>query len=247
MKLTLSRFIAILLVVFWVSSGMRSPVNAQEAGHEHDAGSSMEMHHMHLMMNHGLAMVAEGSNLVMLAEMKMSPDLDPVALNHGRSMMEEGKEMIQHMLSGPEMEAMHKSGHGNAPLMVYTHSLAKAMLDYVDMLQNMKMGEMKPEDTMTMHHMHILINHAMEMAAEGSKLVMIGQMEMAKDMDRHSVEHGRKMLTEARELIKEVMEGKAMSAMHTRQTGSSSEMAYTHNLAKAATDLLDLMEKMPGA
>lgn len=33
---------------------------------------------------------------------------------------------------------------------------------------------------MTMHHMHVMINHAVEMAAEGSNLVMLGQMNMAK-------------------------------------------------------------------
>jgi hypothetical protein len=115
MKLSLCRLVVIPLAVFWVSLSIWSSARAQEAKHEHDAGASMEMRHMHIMMNHGLEMVTEGSNLVMLAEMNMSPDLDPVTLNHGRSMMEEGRGMIQHMLSGPEMEAMHKSGHGDAP------------------------------------------------------------------------------------------------------------------------------------
>lgn len=33
--------------------------------------------------------------------------------------------------------------------------------------------------SLTLHHMHIMINHAVEMAAEGSKLIMIGEMDMA--------------------------------------------------------------------
>lgn len=33
---------------------------------------------------------------------------------------------------------------------------------------------------MTMHHMHVMIYHAMEMAAEGSNLVMLGLMNMTK-------------------------------------------------------------------
>ena len=47
-----------------------------------------------------------------------------------------------------------------------------------------------------MHHMHFMINHSVEMAAEGSNLVMIGEMDMAKGVDALSISHGRTMIKE---------------------------------------------------
>jgi len=245
MKSTIGRLLGTFIAIGLVAFCMTGFVHAAETSHKHGADGAMEMHHMHMMMNYGLEMVVEGSNLVMLAEMKMSPDLDPATASHGRSMMKQGKEMIQNMLNGPEMEAMHKSGHGGSPLMKYTHALAMAMLNVVDMLEKMEMTEMKPDDAMTMHHMHILINHALEMATQGSNMVMLGQMGMAKSIDKHSVEDGKLMIAEARALMKEVMNGKAMTQMHTRAAGTSSEMDYTHKLDAAANELVDLLEKMP--
>lgn len=35
-------------------------------------------------------------------------------------------------------------------------------------------GPNKPAHDMTMHHRHVMINHSLEMAAEGSNLVLLG-------------------------------------------------------------------------
>ncbi|MGO9612546.1 MAG: hypothetical protein ACLPX5_05890, partial [Dissulfurispiraceae bacterium] len=43
--------------------------------HKH-GGSEMGMHHMHMLMGHGITMVVEGSNMAMLAQMKMAPGVD---------------------------------------------------------------------------------------------------------------------------------------------------------------------------
>ncbi len=55
------------------------------------------------------------------------------------------------------------------------------------------------------------------------------------------------MLTSASDLLSEVMEGKAMKDMHTRgiTQETSTDMALAHELAVAATKVLDLQSKMP--
>ncbi len=206
----------------------------------------MDMHHMHIMMDHGLSMVTEGSNLVMLADMGMAPSLDPLTLDHGRHMMKEGKELIEHTMSGKEMKSMHMAGHGNDPLMKYTHELGNVMMDYVDTVDNMAMkGEMSG-DMMTMHHMHILINHAVNMAADGANLIMLGKMHMAKGVDKGSIEHGEMMISDADKLLAEVMKGKAMEEMHEKGIKmNNSMMAYTHKLGGAAKKVIDLLSDMP--
>jgi hypothetical protein len=209
--------------------------------------TDMHLHHMHTMMCHGLTMALQGSNLVMLSEMKMAPGIDEITLAHGRKMIADGKAMIVSMLSGKHMTKMHKEGHGNSPLMKYTHELGKGMLAVVDDLNEMKMEGMNSQDDMKMHHMHIALNHALEMAAEGSGLVMAGQMKMAGGIDRHSIDHGRQMIADARQLWKDVMSGSAMTEMH--KAGATPEasamMADTHKLAKDEKKVLDLLADMP--
>ena len=214
---------------------------------EHGGEASMDMHHMHILMNHGLEMVAEGSNLVMLAKMNMTAALDPMTLEHGQNMIKNGREVIEHVLKGPEMQAMHKAGHGDDPLMKYTHELGNAELAVVDLLENMNMEGPMTDDMMTMHHMHIMINHALEMAAQGSNMVMLGQMGMSS-MDKYSIEHGKMMLSNASSVLKEVMTGKAMMDMHAKGvTGGNAMMADTHKIGNAAKTVIDLLDKMASA
>jgi hypothetical protein len=234
---------AVMAVAFMLSIGLSGTAHAQHGG-----DASMDMHHLHMLMNHGLEMVAEGSNMVMLAEMKMASTIDPMTLEHGRHMIKSGKEVIEHALKGPEMQAMHTAGHGDAPLMKYTHELGNAMMDVVTMLEKMSMeGPMSP-DMMTMHHMHIMINHALEMAAQGSNMVMMGQMGMSKDIDKYSNEHGKMMLSDARAVLTEVMTGKAMTGMHEKGVaGGNAMMADTHKIGDAAKKVIDLLDKMASA
>ena len=98
---------------------------------------------------------------------------------------------------------------------------------------------------MGMHHQHIMTNHALGMALEGSNLVMLGQMGMAKGVDKVSVDHGKMMIKNARGLWTEVIEGKSMKDMHdTGAPMTSPMMAYTHKLAEAQLKVMDLLGKM---
>ena len=234
------------VLMFALSFVMFRSASAEEMKHmHHGKNADMEMHHMHILMNHGLEMVTEGANLVMLAEMKMAPSLDHLTLEHGHHMITDGKELIDHTLSGHEMKSMHKAGHGDDPLMKYTHELGHAMMDYANIVDNMSMGDMSG-DMMTMHHMHILINHAVDMAAEGSDLAMLGHMGMANGIDKESIEHGKMMKSDADKLLTEVMEGKAMTEMHKKGVKMDNEMmAETHKLGAAARKIIDLLSDMP--
>ncbi|VVM06907.1 hypothetical protein MAMC_01331 [Methylacidimicrobium cyclopophantes] len=98
--------------------------------------------------------------------------------------------------------------------------------------------------SMEYHHMHDVINHAVEMAAEGSNLVMLGEMNMAPGIDELAVEHGKSAIREAKALVKKVMESKTMTQLHEKGAGQSSEMAYTHKLAAAANAYIDLLAEM---
>jgi hypothetical protein len=178
--------------------------------------------------------------------MKMAPGVDETTMAHGRKMVEEGKAMLREMLGGSHMKALHKQGHAKDPLMTYTHELGGAMLAVASDLENMKMDMSTPAD-MKMHHMHIALNHALEMAAEGANLVMIGQMKMAKGADEHGIKHGREMIEDARKLWKDVLTGPAMTEMHAAGTTpeGSAVMGATHKLAENQEKVLELLANMP--
>lgn len=216
-------------------------------GKGHGGDAHMKMHHLHIMMNHGLSMVTEGSNLVMLADMKMVPSLDKLTRDHGKEMIKNGKATIQRSLSGDEMMGMHKAGHGpdKNKSMKYTHDLGEAILKYVGLIEDMKMGS-KGDAMMAMHHQHILINHALEMAAEGSNLDMLGDMKMAGSVDDFSISHGKMMIRSAKTLLAEVTEGKAMTSLHKKGHGPGDDpaMAHTHELIEAALKIISLLGGM---
>jgi plasmid stability protein len=167
---------------------------------------------------------------------------------HGRKMIKSGREVIERALKGPEMQAMHKGGHGDNPLMKYTHELGNAITTVADLLEKMSMEGPMTDDMMAMHHMHIMINHALEMAAQGSNMVMLGQMGMSKDVDKYAIEHGKMMLADARATLTEVMTGKAMTGMHEKGVaGGNAMMADTHKIGDAAKNVVDLLDKMASA
>ena len=242
-KVTLFSFLTLVISVFLVVSGL---VYAEEMKHKHGGSADMGMHHFHMLMDHGLTMVTEGSNMAMLAEMKMAPGVDKKTLQHGQHMIKEGKDLITRALNGPEMTAMMKQ-HAKDPVMDYTHQLGEAMLKLTDMLQKMSMEDMSSPDMMAMHHMHIMINHAVQMAADGANLIMLGQMGMAGDIDKLTIEHGKTMLSDAKSMVNEMMEGKEMKEMHAKGTTpeKSPMMGMSHKQAEAATKVIDLLSKMP--
>jgi hypothetical protein len=231
--------VASLLIVF------SSHAYAKEMKHK-KGGATMEMHHFHMLMNHGLSMVAEGSNMAMLAEMKMAPGVDQKTLEHGKQMIKEGKDLITRALSGPEMMAMMKK-HAKDPLMEYTHRLGEAMLKVTDILEKMSLEDMSSPDMMAMHHMHMMINHALQMAADGTNLIMLGQMRMAGDVDKLSVEHGKAMLNDGKSMVTDMMGSKEMMDMHAKGVTpeKSPMMAMSHQHAEAVMKVIDLLSKMP--
>ncbi len=118
-------------------------------------GHEMSMHHQHILMGHGLSMVLEGSNMVMLGQMNMVAALDPMSVEHGKMMISNGKGLIERALSGPEMMAMHKEGKSpkDDPMMKATHDLGESFLKMTGLVEKMEMGG-EGEHSMAMHHMH---------------------------------------------------------------------------------------------
>jgi hypothetical protein len=92
-----------------------------------------------------------------------------------------------------------------------------------------------------------MINHALGMAAEGSNLIMLGQMGMAGDVDTFTIEHGKMMMKDAKTMISEIMDDKAMKEMHAKGVSPEKDpmMKETHRLSELTLKIIDMLEKMP--
>lgn len=209
--------------------------------------AEMEMHHLHILLNQGISMAAEGSSLVMLAGMQTTPALDRPTLRHGQMMIVNGRELIHRSLSGPEMASLSEGGHAGSPLMKYSRELGETMLAYMKLLEKLDIDRMSSHRTITLQRMNIILNHALGMASEGANLIMIARMGMAGEVDRVSLEHGEWMIAHARELCRETIDGEAMKRL--RDLGvtpeSSSMMALTRDLADAVSKIIGLLARMP--
>ena len=213
-----------------------------------EAGHDMSSHHQHMMLNHALGMTLEGYNMGMIGNMDMAMGVDQSAVDHGNMMIKNGKALFTETMSGKTMMGMHHAGKDpmKDPAMAYTHKLAEKQLKVIDLLG--KMPKVEAGQGMAIHHQHIMLNHALKMALEGSNSIMLGDMGMAKGVDDISIEHGKMMLKNARALFNEVMSGKNMINLHMSGTSpeSNETMAYTHELAEAQLQVITLLDEMSG-
>jgi hypothetical protein len=244
-KLNCLSIVLTLIVMFaGVAHAAMATGNGQEAGH------GMSMHHQHIMLNHALGMVIEGSNMEMLGQMGMEKGIDEVSVEHGKMMMKQGRAMYDEIMSGDTMMKMHSSGKSpkDDPMMKFTHELAGAQLKVMEMLKQMS-SSAHAGHGMAMHHQHTMLNHALGMTLSGSNMVMLGQMGMAKGVDEVSVEHGKMMMKDGQKLWNEIMSGKSMMKTHKEGTSPKDNpgMAYTHKLAEAQMKVMNLLLGMPPA
>lgn len=98
---------------------------------------------------------------------------------------------------------------------------------------------------MVMHHMHMMLNHAVELATKGSNLVMVGEMGMAGEIDTISIEEGKALIADAKVMVNKVMKSDTMKNMHLDGvTGTNDAMAHTHHMGDAAMKYIELLEGM---
>ena len=227
--------------VSWVSPALG------EMRHRPGNDAEMEMHHLHILLNQGISMVAEGSNLVMLAGMQTTPDLDRPILHHGQRMIADGRDLVRRSLDGPEMAAVTAGGHAPAPLLRYSRELGEAIQRYMKRLERLDIDRMSSRRNLTLQRTNIALNHSLKMASDGANLAMIARMGMAGDVDRLALEQGERMISHARGLYREVMNGEAMKRLREMQGEAepSGMIALTRELAESVSEIIERLARMP--
>lgn len=86
--------------------------------------------------------------------------------------------------------------------------------------------------TIKLHHLHMLINHSLQMSAQGA------------DMNLQGADHGPGMLVKAEELMQRAMTGPEMAGMHKLGAANKPLMKMTHELADKASVLINAMKEL---
>ncbi len=86
-----------------------------------------------------------------------------------------------------------------------------------------------------MRHIHILVDHVVEMTAEA--------LELARMPDRNARKQSRMLLEAARSLLARAMTGREMAELHRRGLESDPLMLAVHRLAEETRKLMDLAER----
>jgi hypothetical protein len=197
------------------------------------------------LMGRAMGMVTEGASLVLVANMKIAPPTDSITAGQGMKMIENGKDLVQMALAGEGMSAMKKKEMDDDPMMKVTKSLGESILKYVSIVENMGMSG-TIESKIKLHQTHRMINHALDMAAEGANLVMLGNLKLAEVLDKYTVEQGRMMLRDARMTLAGVSDSETMKDMKQADKGSMDDtmMTRTNELSETALKIIDALERM---
>lgn len=170
--------------------------NEQHEAREHRGKTSQttRMHHLHMLINHALQMSTQGGDMQLLGSRR------------GPAMLDKAERLLHRAMSGPEMAALHKQGQANRAAMKMMHDLADSASELINQMRALS-KQTGNRDSLQMLH------HAVEVAATGSSLIMLGQQGMAGDIDLVMVNHGQMMLGEASGLLHEVANVNAYSEL----------------------------------
>ena len=238
----MKRFLLLTLMMGMVL-GVTGQSLAEMAGDAQE--TALKIHKVRTLMDHGLGMVTEGSGLVMVARTNLAPPTDRFTEVKGMKLIASGKDLVLKTLNTDEMMSMSGAGMKDDPMMTSTRDLGESILQYIDIVEDLEMSG-SVQSRIKMHNTHVMINHAMDMAAEGANLVLLGSMNLAGSLDKYTVESGRMMLKEARATLNEVAGSETM--MDMEKTGMGSEvspmMTQTQKLHKTALTIINILEKM---
>jgi hypothetical protein len=103
---------------------------------------TMDIHHMHFLLNKGLEDVAQGSNMIMVTLLSSIPQIDQYLENQGWVMVKEGKTLIAEVTQSEPYRRLQKTeGSSNEnPLFAQTRQCADLSLQIADIISRMNIG-----------------------------------------------------------------------------------------------------------
>jgi hypothetical protein len=206
---------------------------------------STKIHRLHVLMNHGMIMFLDGINTKMIADMGMSPAIDPKAAAYSVRHMKMGRKIVEMGLHGELYEFLVELGFKEHPLMVTARELGENMLELMDVLESMKVDQMADE-MMDMHHMHLLANEGLEDVVQGSNMIMATLLSSIPEIDQFLQNHGRNMVKDGRAVIEDMIASETYINLKQKEKtpGENSFASQTKRCADLSLKIADILSRM---
>lgn len=125
-----------------LGEAMLKIINILENMDLRDIDRTMELHHMHIMLNHSLKKASEGANLMMLGDMDVAAGAAEFASDSGRKILGKARELLAEIADSSAMKKMHRAGMTpeKSTQMHATHEFIEYALKIMDIQENMVRG-----------------------------------------------------------------------------------------------------------
>ena len=236
-SITLTTFLAFSLILVF-STELRAEFD-----------KNRDYHSAHTLMNYGLNMIADGSSMIISADIDIKTSIAQDPINYGKETIELGKSFVERALQGPDMVEKHMQGEeGESKMMLATHNLGQLMLKaayspYIYESNLLKNSEIA-------HNLLIIqleANNALMMAAQGSNMVMTGQAGSSeKYLNRFFIDQGGTMIGNAREAIFDLLHGGEMKSLANKNLPPPEKELYEYTRKQLinSVDIVNLLYQM---
>jgi hypothetical protein len=234
---TVTTFLSFSLI-FFLSTGLRAEFDKNK-----------DYHSAHMLINYGLNMIADGSNMIMSAHMDIKTTIGQDPIDYGRETIDLGKSFVERALKGPEMVEKHvQKKYDEKNVMLATHKLVKLIQQAAYLPEIFEPDLLKNSDIA--HNLLVIqleANNALMMAAQGSNMLMTGQAEWSgKYINRFFIDSGRDMIGSAREIVFGLLHGEQMKNFAKKKLlpPEKNLYEYTRKQLLNSVDIINLLYQM---
>ena len=208
-----------------------------------------DYHSAHMLMNYGLNMIADGSSMIISANMDLKTTLVQQPINYGKETINLGKSFIERALKGPDMVEKHVQNEDEENEMMHaTHKLGQLMLQVAytpeifesDLLKNSELA----------HNLLVIqleANNALMMSAQGSNMIMTGQAGSSeKHINSFFIDQGTTMIGNARNVVFDLLHGKEMKSYANKKLNLREKELYefTRKQLINSVEIVNLLYQM---
>jgi len=206
-------------------------------------------HPAHMLMNYGLNMIADGSNLIMSAQMDVKTTIGQDQIDYGKETINRGKSFVERALKGPSMVEKHMQNTDDENnMMLSTHKLGQLILEAAYSPEIFEPEQLK--NSAVAHNLlaiQLKANNALMMSTQGSNMVMTGQSDWSeKYINRFYIDQGRDLIGNARDVIFELLNGEEMKSFAKKELLPSEKelYEYTRKQLLNSVDIIDSLYRM---
>ena len=208
-----------------------------------------DYHSAHMLMNYGLNIIADGSNMIISTNMDIKTTLIQQPIKYGNETIKLGKSFVERALKGPDMVEKHVQKEDDEnDMMLATHKLGQLMLQVAYSPEIFESDLLKNSERA--HNLLVIqleANNALMMSAQGSNMVMTGQTGSSeKYINSFFIDQGETMIGNAREVILDLLNGKEMKNFANKKINSSEKELYEYTRKQLinSLEIINLLYQM---